>query len=66
VELITKVVYNTRYFMVMLILILCGFGFATLILDRQMIKQTSDEYETYQPLTSSFFKNMFTVNAIFS
>jgi hypothetical protein len=40
VELISRVVYNTRHFMVMLILILCGFGFATLILDRQMMQQT--------------------------
>lgn len=38
VELITRVVYNTRHFMVMLIIILCAFGFATLILDRQMIQ----------------------------
>lgn len=38
VELLIKIVIDTRHYMVMLLLILLGFGFATLVLDREMVQ----------------------------
>jgi hypothetical protein len=48
----------------MLVIILCAFGFATLVLDRQMTQQTLDEYNTYDRIVSLYF-NSYTFNVIF-
>lgn len=49
--------------MIMVVIIISAFSFATFVLDRQMVEQTDDEYQTYDSIIDFRF-NSYLMNTL--